>query len=734
MNKPKVYTETITLRDGRTITIETGALAKQADGAVVVRMGDAMLLATAVSAHEPREGADFLPLTVDYQEKYAAAGRFPGGFLKREGRLGEHEILTSRLVDRALRPLFPEAYYCDTQVMISLISADATVAPDALAALAASAALTISDIPFQGPIAEVRVAKVNGELVVNPTVQAITEATLELTVSGSKDDINMVEGEMKEVSEQEMIEAIKFAHEAIKEQCDAQERLRSQCGRENREHTPPARDEALYNDLENRFRDQIREVASGAFAKPVRSEKFRAILDNYLESLPEEDETDRDLVKKYYGKIKKEVIRNMVLEDRKRLDGRQLDEVRPIWAEVDYLPGAHGSAVFTRGETQSLTTVTLGGRSDEKLVDDVMFKGYNKFLLHYNFPPFSTGETKPNRGPGRREIGHGNLAMRALKSIMPSLDDNPYTIRVVSDILESNGSSSMATVCAGSMALMDAGIKMKSGVSGIAMGLISKGDKYAILSDILGDEDHLGDMDFKVTGTRNGITACQMDMKVEGLSYEVLEEALLQAQKGRLHILDKMEEVITEPRGDYKPQVPRLEKIHIDKDYIGAIIGPGGKVIQKIQADTGTDITIDEVDGKGVIEILSPNQQAADAAMKIIKGIIAVPEVGETYTGTVKSVVPFGAFVEYMPGKEGLLHISELAWNKTEKVEDEVNEGDVIDVKLIGIDERTGKVKLSLRALKPKPEGYVEPQRRERSDRGDRDRGRGGDRGGRGRD
>ncbi|MEX0966109.1 MAG: polyribonucleotide nucleotidyltransferase [Bacteroidia bacterium] len=729
MSKPQLYKKTISLGDGREISIESGVLAKQADGAVVVRMGNAMLLATVVSSKEPKEGIDFLPLTVDYQEKYAAAGRFPGGFLKREGRLSEYEILTSRIVDRAIRPLFPDDYHCETQVMVTLISADTEVIPDCLVGLGASAALSISDIPFQGPISEVRVAKIDGKLKINPSAEEVKEGTLELIVSGSKNDINMVEGEMAEVGEAEMLEALKFAHEAIKLQCQAQEDLAQEMGRtEKREHIGDPQDLELYQKLEELWSDRILEIARNFNDKTNRADNFKAIRTEYLESLPEDHELDEEMIKRYFSKIKKQVIRNMVLKEGKRLDGRKLNEVRSIWCEVDFLPSAHGSAVFTRGETQSLTSITLGSKMDSQLIDDVMFKGYNRFLLHYNFPAFSTGEARPNRGPGRREIGHGNLAMRAIKMVMPDSESNPYVVRIVSDILESNGSSSMATVCAASLALLDAGIKIRKPVSGIAMGLISgeKGD-YAVLSDILGDEDHIGDMDFKITGTEDGITACQMDIKVEGLSYEVLEKALMQAREGRLHILDKMNEVISQPREEYKPHVPRIETLIIDKDYIGAVIGPGGKIIQKIQEDSGAHITIEEKDEKGYVEISSPDKESIEKAKKWIRGIVTVPEVGETYSGTVKSIMPFGAFIEYLPGKEGLLHISEIAWEKTETMEGVMEEGEKLEVKLIGIDERSGKVKLSKKALTPKPEGWVD-----RPPRSDRDRGdRGGDRGGR---
>ncbi len=705
---PKVYTKTIQLADGREVTIETGKLAKQADGSAVIRMGDAMLLATVVSKQDAMEGVDFLPLSVDYQEKFASAGKIPGGFLKREGRLSDHEILISRLVDRALRPLFPDDYHADTQVMISLISHDEDVMPDALAALAASSALAVSDIPFGGPISEVRVIKSNGEYIVNPSRKQVEEAEMDLIVAATIENIMMVEGECKEVSEEEMIEALKVAHEAIKAQCEAQLELEKEVGKtEKREYSHETHDLELKEDMQAKLYDKVYEVAAQQNAnKKERSQNFKAILEEYIESLGEDHEKDPFLLNQYFHKIEKEAIRNFVLDTRKRLDGRDLTEVRPIWSEVGYLPTAHGSAVFTRGETQSLTTVTLGTKLDEQMIDGATVSGYNKFILHYNFPAFSTGEARPNRGPGRREVGHGNLAMRAIKPMLPSPDDNPYTIRIVSDILESNGSSSMATVCAGILALMDAGIKIKKPVSGIAMGMISdsKTGKYAVLSDILGDEDHLGDMDFKVTGTVDGITACQMDIKVDGLSYEVLAEALEQAKQGRLHILNEMAKTITEPRDDLKENAPRLVQIKIDKEMIGAVIGPGGKVVQEIQKETGATVVIEEVDDHGVVNIFSADKESMLAAQKWVNGIAATPEVGEVYDGKVKSIMPFGAFVEFMPGKEGLLHISEIKWERIEKMDGVLEEGEEIKVKLTEIDKKTGKFRLSRKVLLPKPE------------------------------
>ena len=705
---PNFITKKFALADGREITIETGKLAKQADGSVVVRMGNTMLLATVVAKQEAKEGADFLPLSVDYQEKFASAGKIPGGFLKREARLSDYEVLICRLVDRAIRPLFPDDYHAETQVNINLISADAEVQPDALAALATSAALSVSDIPFNGPISEVRVAKVENKYIINPTPAQREIATLELIVAASIDNILMVEGEAKEVSEPEMLEAMKVAHDAIKIQCQVQVELTKEVKKEvKREYSHETNDEGLQAEIHKKYYDKLYEIAGKAISvKEERKAEFQAVQEEYLSQFSEEDEVDEFLVAKYFHDVEKEAIRNYVLDSRKRIDGRDLDEIRPIWSEVDYLPAAHGSAVFTRGETQSLTTVTLGTKLDEQMIDSAMISGYNKFMLHYNFPGFSTGEVKPNRGPGRREIGHGNLAMRALKNMIPSGDDNPYTIRIVSDILESNGSSSMATVCAGTLALMDAGIQIKAPVSGIAMGMISDAatGKYAILSDILGDEDHLGDMDFKVTGTEKGITACQMDIKVDGLSYDVLAEALEQAKKGRFHILEKMKETMTEPRADLKPHAPRSVKITIEKEMIGAVIGPGGKIIQEMQRETGATIIIEEIDEKGVVNIFALTQEAMDSALKRIKNIAATPEEGAVYEGKVKNIMPFGAFIEFMPGREGLLHISEIKWERIEKMDGILEVGEEITVKLVEIDKKTGKFRLSRKALLPKPE------------------------------
>lgn len=697
------------MADGKTITIETGKLAKQADGSVVLKTGNTMLLATVVSNKEAKPGTDFLPLSVDYQEKYAAVGRFPGGFFKREARLSEYEILISRIVDRALRPLFPNDYHADVQVMISLISSDADILPDSLAGLAASAAISVSDIPFQGPISEVRVAKIDGKYVVNPLRSEMEKATLDIIVAGSLHDINMVEGEMKEVSEEEMIEAIKIGHEAIKLQCQGQIELASRVEKSKvkRTYNHEENDLELKEQIAKATYDKCYAVAkTGNPNKTERKEAFDAIKAEFVATLTPEDATAKKaLIGKYFHDVEKDAVRDAVLNERTRLDGRKLDEIRPIWSEVDYLPSAHGSAIFTRGETQSLTTVTLGSKQDEQIIDGAVFEGKNNFLLHYNFPSFSTGEARPNRGVGRREVGHGNLAMRSLKQVLPSSEESPYTVRVVSDILESNGSSSMATVCAGTLALMDAGIKIKKPVSGIAMGLIANSaGKYAVLSDILGDEDHLGDMDFKVTGTKDGIVGCQMDLKVDGLSYAVLAEALQQAKQGRLHILNEMGKTLSAPREDYKPHAPRVVKMTIAKDFIGAVIGPGGKVIQEMQRETGATISIEEVNGMGIIDILAVNKEAIDKVVAKIKGITATPEVGDIYTGKVKSIMPFGAFVEILPGKDGLLHISEIEHRRLEKVEDALKEGQVIEVKLIEVDKKTGKLKLSRKVLLPKPE------------------------------
>ncbi|UII19054.1 polyribonucleotide nucleotidyltransferase [Fulvivirga ligni] len=700
-----VITKTINLPDGRSITIETGKLAKQADGSVVVRMGDTMLLATVVSKPEAGEGVDFLPLSVDYQEKFASSGKIPGGFLKREGKLSDYEVLISRLVDRAIRPMFNDDYHADTQIAISLISGDPDALPDALAALAASSALMVSDIPFNGPISEVRVARVNGEFVVNPTMAQNAEGDMDLIVAATMDNILMVEGEMKQVSEDEMLEAIKVAHEAIKEHCKVQLELQEEVGKTvKREYCHEVNDADLEKRMHDELYEKVYEIAKTPNDKHARSEGFSKVYDEFIESLPEDAELDATMLSRYFKSIKKEACRNLVLNETTRLDGRALNQVRPIWTEVNYLPATHGSAVFTRGETQSLTTVTLGTKMDEQLIDGAMYEGSNKFMLHYNFPAFSTGEVRPNRGPGRREVGHGNLAWRALKEVLPA--ENTYTIRVVSDILESNGSSSMATVCAGSLALMDAGIQIEAPVSGIAMGMISdsKTGKFAILSDILGDEDHLGDMDFKVTGTEKGITATQMDIKVDGLSYEVLKQALEQARDGRLHILNEMKKTISAPNADLKPNAPRSEVIMIDKDMIGAVIGPGGKVIQEIQKETGATIVIEEVDNKGKVSVFAVNGDSMNEALKRIKAIVAQPEVGEVYDGKVKSIMPFGAFIEFMPGKDGLLHISEIKWERVENMEGVMEVGEEVKVKLVDIDKKTGKFRLSRKVLLPKPE------------------------------
>ncbi|HFB61885.1 MAG TPA: polyribonucleotide nucleotidyltransferase [Bacteroidetes bacterium] len=706
----QAITKTFQMADGTTISIETGRLARQADGSAVVKMGNTMLLATVVAAQEAREEVDFMPLSVDYKEKYAATGKFPGGFFKREGRPSEYEILISRLVDRALRPLFPEDFHAETQVIIQLISGGDDVAPDALAALAASSALAVSDIPFNGPISEVRVALIDGKYVINPSISQMEEADLELMVAASEDNIMMVEGELKEVSETVMLEAIKVAHEAIKIQCRAQNELAAlvEKSQPKREYCHETNDEELKKQVREATYQQCYDIAlQGNPDKHARSDAFKAVRDAFIESLPEEEREEKTpMVKRYFHDVEKEAVRQAVLNEKIRLDGRKLNEIRPIWSEVDYLPSAHGSAIFTRGETQALVSCTLGNKMDEQMIDGAVFEGSSRFILHYNFPGFSTGEVRRFGSPGRREIGHGNLAMRALKYVLPEGDENPYTIRIVSDILESNGSSSMATVCGGTLALMDAGVKIKKPVAGIAMGLITDTEtkKYAVLSDILGDEDHLGDMDFKVTGTKDGITACQMDIKVDGLSYSVLEEALEQARQGRLHILGEMAKTITEPRADYKDNVPRIERMMIAKEFIGAVIGPGGKVIQEMQRETNTTIVIEEVGNYGVIDIVSPDKASIEAAKSRIKGIVAVPEVGEIYEGTIKSIVPFGAFVEILPGKEGLLHISEIDWKRIEKVESVLHEGEKVKVKLIGIDERNGKMKLSRKALIKRPE------------------------------
>ena len=730
----KPIKKSISLPDGREITIETGKLAKQADGAVEVRMGNTMLLATVCSAQEAGEGVDFMPLTVEYKEKYASIGRYPGGFQKREGRSNDYEILTSRLVDRVLRPLFPDNYHAETFVNVTLFSADENDAPDALAGLAASAALACSDVPFNGPISEVRVARVDGEWVIDPTFEQIEKADIELMVGATYDNIMMVEGEMNEVSEAELLEALKVAHEEIKKHCTVQLELMKEAGKETkREYNHEINDDELKADVHAKCYDKAYAIAkTGSADKQWRNASFDAIRDEYIASLPEMtdeqlekySEAQREaMVKRYYHDVEKEAMRRCVLDEGIRLDGRKTNEIRPIWCEVDYLPGPHGAAIFTRGETQALVTTTLGTTLDEKIVDNVLDQTKERFLLHYNFPPFSTGEAKAQRGVGRREIGHGNLAHRALKRMFP--DDFPYTCRIVSDILESNGSSSMATVCGGTLSLLDAGVKMKRPVAGVAMGLISDEGctKYAILSDILGDEDHLGDMDFKVTGTEKGITATQMDIKCDGLSYEVLEKALNQARDGRMHILNIIHETIPAPREDYKPHVPRIITIDIPKEMIGAVIGPQGKVIQGIQEETGTTISIDEDEKTGVghVEIASKDKASIDAALAKVKAIVAQPEEGEIYDGTVRSILDFGAFVEFMPGRDGLLHISEISWDRLDSMENSgLKEGDKIKVKLIEIDKKTGKFRLSTRVLTPKPEGYVEREARPRREGGDR--------------
>jgi len=700
--------KTIELGDGRTITLETGKLAKQADGSVMLRMGNTMMLATVCAAKDAVPGTDFMPLQVEYKEKFASFGRFPGGFTRREGRASDYEILTCRLVDRALRPLLPDNYHAEVFVNIILYSADGVDMPDALAGLAASAALAVSDIPFNGPISEVRVGRVNGKYIINPTFDQLEQADMDIMVGATYDNIMMVEGEMSEVSEAELLEAMKVAHEAIKVHCKVQMELTEAVGKTvKREYDHEVNDEDLRKRVHKACYDKVYAVASSGNAnKHERHDAFTAIRDEFKAQFSEEElEEKGKLIDRYYHDVEKDAMRRSILDEGKRLDGRKTNEIRPIWAEVDYLPGPHGSAVFTRGETQSLTSVTLGTKVDEKIIDDVLVHGKERFLLHYNFPPFSTGEARPQRGVGRREVGHGNLAHRALKRMIP--EDYPYVIRVVSDILESNGSSSMATVCAGTLALMDAGVKIKKPVSGIAMGLIKNAgeDKYAVLSDILGDEDHLGDMDFKVTGTENGITATQMDIKVDGLSFEILEKALNQAREGRMHILGKITETLAEPRADLKEHAPRIETMIIPKEFIGAVIGPGGKIIQGMQEETGAVITIEEINGVGRIEIAGTNKKAIDSATRMIKAIVAVPEIGEVYKGKVCSVMPYGAFVEFLPGKDGLLHISEIDWKRLETVEQAgIKEGDEIEVKLIDIDPKTGKFKLSRKVLIPRPE------------------------------
>ena len=734
MNKKlmNIINKKIELSDGRTIEIETGRLAKQADGSVVVKMGGTMLLATVTAAKDAKDDVDFMPLQVDYKEKFYSAGRFPGGFMKREGKATDAEVLTARLVDRALRPLFPDDFHAEVYVQITLISAEKDIQPDALAGLAASSALAVSDIPFGGPISEVRVVRINGEFKIDPTFSEMEQADLDLMVAATYDNIMMVEGEMKEVSEADMLEAIKFAHEEIKKHCKVQMELTEECGKTvKRTYCHEINDEELKKAVEAFCYDKCYAVAKSGQDKHARSDAFEAIKEEFMQTIPEEEREEKQMmVDRYYHAVEKNAMRNLILDEGIRLDGRHTTEVRPIWCEVGYLPCAHGSAVFTRGETQSLASVTLGTKMDMKELDEVLVQGTEQFVLHYNFPPFATGEAKAQRGVGRREIGHGNLAWRALKPVVPLAPENPYAIRVVSDILESNGSSSMASVCGGCLALMDAGVKIKKPVAGVAMGLITDADKpnerYAILTDILGDEDHLGDMDFKVTGTKDGITATQMDIKVDGLSYEVLAKALEQARQGRMHIMGEMMKTISEPREDYKPFVPRIVQIRVPGEFIGAIIGKGGEVIQKIQRETGTTVTITEEQNngvsEGVVDIFGDNKECMDKALEWINGICAVPEVGKVYHGKVVSILEFGAFVEILPGKEGLLHISELDWKKTDKVEDVLNVGDEVDVKLLEIDPKTGKMRLSRHALMEKPEGYVEPERRPRPSSGDRDR------------
>lgn len=728
--RPQGITKTIDLGDGRPITIETGVLAKQADGSVTVRMGDTIVLGTVVATKEAREGIDFLPLQVEYREKFSAAGRFPGGFFKREARPSDHEILVSRLVDRALRPLFPDDFHGDTQVQVTLLSSDKKNHSDSLACLAGAAALAVSNIPFDGPVSEVRVARINGKFQINPDMAEVATADLDLIVAATERDILMVEGEMKEVQEADMIEAIKVAHDAIKVHCRVLKELGAAVAKS---HTKRSYDHEKNNaEVEKKIHDfcyqRYYDLASVPSGKEERQEKFNSVKEECLATLSDEEKADKPMLARYFKKVQKKAVRNVVLDKGVRLDGRKTTEIRPIWSEIDMLPGTHGSAIFTRGETQALNTVTLGSSLDEQTIDLATRKGSETFMLHYNFPSYSTGEVKPIRGPGRREVGHGNLALRALKPVIPPAPENPYTIRLNCDILESNGSSSMATVCSGTLALMDAGVKIKAPVSGIAMGMISDGKRHAILSDILGDEDFLGDMDFKICGTAKGITATQMDMKVDGLPYEVLAQALEQARQGRLHILGEMLKTIAQPREDYKPHAPRIVTFEVPKESIGPIIGPGGRVIQEIQAETGATISIDEVEGRGVVEIASENKTSIDAAVARVKAIAFPPqaEVGQNYRGKVRTIMPYGAFVEIFPGTDGLLHVSELEWRRVERVEDVLKEGEMVDFQVVGKDPRTGKLKLSRRALLPKPEGYVEEpvhegERRDRGPRRDRD-------------
>ncbi len=727
---PNPISVSLQTADGREISIETGRMARQADGAVVVRQGDCMILATVVANKDPKPGQSFFPLTVDYQEKFASAGRIPGSFFKREARLNDYEVLTSRLIDRALRPLFPDDYYCDVQVLVSLISADAEVMPDSLACLAASAALAVSDVPIQEVISEVRVARINGQFVVNPNRSQIGEADLNIIVAATEKNIMMVEGEAKECDEASLTKAIEIAHEAIKAQVQLQLDLRAKAGvTTKREYTKPYTAPALEARIAEYGTKRIYDVAKSALGKHERSDAFKQIIEDFKASLTEGELADEDkaLIGTYFHDLEKKVIRDMMLDERVRLDGRGLEDVRPLTIEVEPLPSPHGSSLFTRGETQSLTTVTLGTVDDELLLETAQTSDYMKFMLHYNFPPFSTGEVKMMRGQSRREVGHGNLAMRSLKQMMPA--DYPYTVRVVSDILESNGSSSMATVCAGSLALMDAGIPFPKHVSGVAMGLISgENGRFAVLTDILGDEDHLGDMDFKVTGTRDGICGIQMDIKVDGLSMEIMMQALEQARRGRLHILDAMYQTIEAPRADLKPHAPRITQLNIDREFIGAVIGPGGKIIQEMQRETGTKINIEEVGQEGIIKIFATNQASVDKAVAWIRSIVAIPEIGATYEGVVKSIMPFGAFVEFMPGKQGLLHISEVSWKRLDTLDGVLAEGDKVKIQLTGTDPKTGKLRLSRKVLMPKPEGYVEPEKRERREGGDRPNRDGGDR------
>lgn len=729
---PNPISVSFKLDDGREITIETGKLARQADGAAVVRLGNCMLLATVVATHEPKPGQSFFPLTVDYQEKFASAGRIPGSFFKREGKLNDYEVLISRLIDRALRPLFPEDYFCEVQVIVTLISSDPEVLPDSLACLAASAALAVSDVPVQEIISEVRVARINGEYKINPGRTEMSNADMDFIIAATEKNIMMVEGEAHECQEEDLIRTIELGHEAIRKQIRAQQELREKAGiNSKRDYPKPEENEVLKRKVEVFAGEKLLEFSRSGSSKNDRKSNFKeleeALYVHLAADYPEETglpEDEKKLARKYYEDLQYYTVRNMILDESRRLDGRGLEDVRALTMEVDFLPSPHGSALFTRGETQSLTTVTLGTTEDELLLENAATSVYSKFILHYNFPPFSTGEVKFLRAPGRREIGHGNLAMRSLKQMMPG-DDFPYTVRVVSDILESNGSSSMATVCAGSLALMDAGVPVPKHVGGVAMGLISRASdgKWAVLTDILGDEDHLGDMDFKVTGTRDGICGIQMDIKVDGLSMDVMRQALAQARRGRLHILEAMYQCISTPRPELKPHAPRIEQMIIDREFIGAVIGPGGKIIQEIQRETGTTINIEEVGEHGIIKVFSANKESIDKAKNWIKGIVAVPEVGETYEGVVKSIVPFGAFIEFLPGKQGLLHISEVSWKRLDNLEGILKEGDEIKIKLIGTDPKTGKLRLSRKALMPKPEGYVEPERKERREGGDRNRG-----------